>query len=239
MIEGANPSMATLSNVAEVLRTFRTCHSLVPVLTALLHHLDRSPGLVAENLRRFLGGERPSVVTISFSSTVLRAAAEGLFSRVVVLESRPGGEGVDMALKLRSLGIDTALVPDALAHTYVEQCDYVVFGADAVTGDGFVVNKVGSALLTHLAQVFGKRVVVLTEAFKATTRPLSSLPMVRRTFELPRWGEVELPVFEPVPIDRVWAVATEFGVKVTPPKNFAHTLWRRLLEELGAGGGLG
>ncbi|RLG86768.1 MAG: hypothetical protein DRO39_02340, partial [Thermoprotei archaeon] len=65
------------------------------------------------------------------------------------------------------------------------------------------------------------------------TRPLSSLPIVRRTFELPRWSGVELPVFEPVPIDRVWAVATEFGVEVTPPKNFAHTLWGRLLEELG------
>ena len=66
--------------------------------------------------------------------------------RVLVAESRPGGEGVGVAEELAEDGADVTLVTDAAVayHLASGEVDAVLVGADTVLADGRVVNKVGT-----------------------------------------------------------------------------------------------
>ena len=95
----------------------------------------------------------------SRSATVeatLRAIASSRTDRrVIVSESRPGGEGVALARSLRAEGWDVTLVADAACGVLMREADAVVIGADSVRADGSVVNKVGSFPLAMAARTAG------------------------------------------------------------------------------------
>ncbi len=100
-------------------------------------------GRAAERAADLLAGER--VLTLSRSGTVLRALRDHP-ERVLVAESRPGGEGVGVAEDLAEADLDVTLVPDAAVAHYLAagEVDAVLVGADTVLADGRVVNKVGT-----------------------------------------------------------------------------------------------
>jgi len=85
------------------------------------------------------------VLTLSRSGTVRATVDRVAPDRLYVAESRPGGEGVEVAESLAD-GPSVTLVPDAaVAHALAtEPIDVVLVGADAVLPDGRVVNKVGT-----------------------------------------------------------------------------------------------
>ncbi|MEJ2288235.1 MAG: hypothetical protein P8Y02_06220, partial [Deinococcales bacterium] len=124
---------------------------------ALRAALSAEDGTVAGSARRVAG---QTVLTLSLSGTVAQAllAADPPPARVIVCESRPGGEGWRLASRLAARAIDTMLVPDAAVAWALERfaVDVVFVGADTVLPDGSVVNKVGTrpvALAAHAAGV--------------------------------------------------------------------------------------
>ncbi len=114
-----------------------------------------------------------NVVTLSHSSLVeaalIQLGRKGMLS-VLVGESRPIREGINLARALHSSGIDVTLVVDMAAVYMVKDADCVVVGADAVTPD-FVVNKVGTFALALAAREYGKPVFVLASMDKFLCRP--------------------------------------------------------------------
>lgn len=94
----------------------------------------------AAALVREAGGR---VLTISTSGTVLEALRDGA-DEVVVCESRPSREGVNVAETLAGTCDVTLVVDAAAAHVLTGDVDAVLVGADAVLPDGRVVNKVGT-----------------------------------------------------------------------------------------------
>jgi ribose 1,5-bisphosphate isomerase len=99
------------------------------------------------------------VFTHCHSSTVTRllskAKSEGKKFRVICTETRPAFQGRITARELVNLGIETTFIVDSAARTFMDKVDIVVVGADAITSEGNVVNKIGTggiALLAHEAR---------------------------------------------------------------------------------------
>jgi len=100
------------------------------------------------------------VFTHCHSSTVTRllakAKAGGKNFKVICTETRPAFQGRITAKELVDLGIETTFIVDSAARTFMENVDMVIVGADAITSEGNVVNKIGSsgiAVLAHEARV--------------------------------------------------------------------------------------
>ena len=124
-------------------------------------------GAAAEVARAAAGRK---VLTLSLSSTLLEGllAAAPAPARVVVCESRPGGEGRTLAARLAEAGLEVVLVPDAAVAWALGALgvELVLVGADTVLADGAVVNKVGTHPAALAARAAGVRALAAASSDK-------------------------------------------------------------------------
>ena len=133
--------------------------NVISNVSQFLKDLEASKELIAEiGAKRIQDGS--VVFTHCHSSTVTRllakAKADGKNFKVICTETRPAFQGRITAKELVDLGIETTFIVDSAARTFMGDVDVVVVGADAITSEGNVVNKIGSsgiALLAHEARV--------------------------------------------------------------------------------------
>ncbi len=184
----------------------------------------------AEHAARRIAGRR--VLTLSRSGTVTRALlAADPPPEVWVAESRPGGEGVEVARRLAGAGLAVTLIPDAAVDAALAAgVEQVLLGADTVLADGSVVNKVGSCAAALAAARHGRTVLAVAAADKvspdAGAAPSELADAAVLGPEVPgvaRWS----PLFERVLAGRVGVLVTEEG-EMEPAGA------RRLAEELAA-----
>ena len=155
------------------------------------------------------------VLTLSRSGTVADVLATAP-SSVVVAESRPANEGVDVAEALAGEGVDVTLVTDAaVAHVLAEgDVDAVVVGADTVLADGSVVNKTGTRGAAIAAANEGVPTYVVTAVDKVT--PAAAVELETGSAAAVYGGDadvsVENPTFDRTPAAFVTGVVTERGV---------------------------
>ncbi|QDX40021.1 NUDIX domain-containing protein [Salarchaeum sp. JOR-1] len=153
-----------------------------------------------------------TVVTLSRSRTVQRALETGDPDRVVVAESRPELEGVQVAESLAD-DCDVTLTTDAAAPGLLADADRVLVGADAVQSDGGLVNKTG----TYPLALAAARADVPLDAVCARDKvaPERAHPTEESEHALVYDGDADLdvaaPLFETVPRDLVDAIVTEGG----------------------------
>ncbi|HEX6818484.1 MAG TPA: hypothetical protein VF120_08925 [Ktedonobacterales bacterium] len=164
----------------------------------------------------------PTVFTLSRSGTVeavlsrlARAHEEHSMRRVLVAESRPGGEGVVTARALAKVGLAVTLVPDAAIGAVIGEASVVVLGADSVRANGDVVNKVGSYPLSLVAREAGVPVYVLAETLKIAA---PNFPLILEPLEWPEMPQLPGPGielrsvgFEVVPARLITEVISEAG----------------------------
>jgi ribose 1,5-bisphosphate isomerase len=100
------------------------------------------------------------VFTHCHSSTVSdilkEARDKGVDFRVMVTESRPVYQGRITARELSAIGVPTTLMVDSAMRSFINDADLVLVGADAITSEGNVINKIGTsqvALAAHEARV--------------------------------------------------------------------------------------
>jgi len=114
------------------------------------------------------------LVTLSRSETVREALASLSAPRrpreIVVLESRPGGEGRGFARDFRARGLRARWVPDARGPDALRTADALVVGADTIYRDGTVLHKVGTRRMARLARRQGLPVYVIAGSSKALDR---------------------------------------------------------------------
>ncbi|MGQ9679686.1 MAG: translation initiation factor eIF-2B [Candidatus Bathyarchaeia archaeon] len=108
--------------------------------------------------RRVLDGD--CILTHCHSSAVndmLKLAKRGGRTfRVIVTETRPLYQGRMTARELVEAGIETMLIVDSAARSFIKSVDFVIVGADAITSEGNVINKIGTsmvALIAHEARI--------------------------------------------------------------------------------------
>lgn len=175
----------------------------------------RAPALAARAAE--LLPREGDVLTLSSSSTVLRALLhdrEARQGRVVVLESRPAGEGRNTARSLAAAGVPVLFAVDAAASSMVTSCTAVLLGADSI-GDRGVVNKVGSLAVALSAQRADVPVLVAADSSKILPpgfpQHLADDRPAEQVWAAPAGVTVWNRYFEGVPLDAVTWVITEGG----------------------------
>ncbi len=105
-------------------------------------------------------------LTISCSSSVIRAIGTLSRPRVTVCESRPAFEGRRTAGLLRANAGSVTLVTESQIGAALDECDSVVMGCDAIHPDGSIVNKMGSYVLALAARDKRRPVIVVGDTYK-------------------------------------------------------------------------
>jgi translation initiation factor 2B subunit (eIF-2B alpha/beta/delta family) len=159
-------------------------------------------------------GPAHRAVTLSASAAVERALLAWR-GPVLVLESRPRGEGRALAGRLAAAGLPVSLAVDAAGRALLEAGDVVLLGADSVTPAG-VSNKVGSWLLAAGAAECGLACYALAGREKWWPTPLPDAGEAardpREVLAEPVAGlTVRNPYFEPVALERLTAIVTADG----------------------------
>ncbi len=134
-----------------------------------LKNLENSRELIAQTGSKRIR-EGYVVFTHCHSSTVTRMLAiakkEGKNFRVICTETRPAFQGRITAKEVVGLGVKTTFIVDSAARSYMNNADIVMVGADAITAEGNVVNKIGTSTLAVLAKEARKPFYVVSELLK-------------------------------------------------------------------------
>ena len=212
-LRDARPSMAAVANrVNRVLATAERTPEAVRERAegAAIDALD------ADDAAAALAAERcgASVVTLSRSGTVL-AALRAAEPSVLIGESRPAREGVDVASELAGAGVEVTLTTDAaLAGELADSAPTAVLvGADAVLADGSVVNKVGTRglALSAVREDVPVYVVAAADKVRSDERFHGEAGDAADLYEGSAPVTVSNPIFDRTPADLVDAVLTERG----------------------------
>ncbi|MFA5108218.1 MAG: S-methyl-5-thioribose-1-phosphate isomerase [Candidatus Micrarchaeia archaeon] len=97
---------------------------------------------------------------------LIRAYDEGKNLHVTCLETRPLYQGRLTARELTARGLDVSLAVDSAAGSLMSKMDLVLTGADAITTEGDLINKIGTFTLAQLAHMHAVRFCSAAETYK-------------------------------------------------------------------------
>jgi len=146
---------------------------LVDIVSAaskeFLENLKNSKEIIAEiGSRRIVSGQ--NVLIHCHSSTVdyllETAKREGKKFEVFCTETRPFFQGRITARKMLDLGIKTTMIVDSAVRFFMNEMDLVIVGADAITSEGNVVNKIGTSMVALAAREARTPFYVVSELLK-------------------------------------------------------------------------
>jgi len=131
--------------------------------------LEQSRDCIAEiGAKRIKDGA--TVFTHCHSSTVThlleRAKQAGKDFKVICTETRPLFQGRTTAQEMIDLEIETTFIVDSAARGFMKNADIVFVGADAISAEGNVVNKIGTASIALVAQESRVPFYVVSELLK-------------------------------------------------------------------------
>ncbi|MEE2731494.1 MAG: S-methyl-5-thioribose-1-phosphate isomerase [Pseudomonadota bacterium] len=163
---------------------------------------------------------------------VIRSAwQQGLIDRVFADETRPWWQGSRLtAWELAQDKIPVTLMADTVGATLMKQgrISWVVVGADRITANGDVANKIGTYNLAVLAKHHGVRFMVVAPSttFDMDLTSGEDIPIEERGPDevvtvkghrlAPDNIEVYNPVFDVTPAELIDAIVTEKGVVERP-----------------------
>jgi ribose 1,5-bisphosphate isomerase len=134
-----------------------------------LKNLENSNEKIAE-----IGAKRIKndsvILTHCHSSSVThllkRAKRDGKSFEVICTETRPVFQGRLTAKEMSELDVKTTLIVDSAARFFMNQVDLVIIGADAITSQGNVINKIGTSMIALVANEARTPFYVVSELLK-------------------------------------------------------------------------
>ena len=160
-------------------------------------------------------------------SIMAAAHAQGKVITVIATESRPRLQGHLTIRQLDRLGIKTALIVDSAVRYFMKEVSLVIMGADAVTVNGSVINKIGTSQLAMAAHEARKNVIIAAETYKFSPRTLlgelveieerDSSEVIGKD-KLDEFSNVSVrnPAFDVTPKEYIDIICTEVGA--IPPE---------------------
>jgi len=152
---------------------------------------------------------------------IAEAHRQGKDIKVYATESRPWRQGILTVNDLAREGIDTTLIIDSAVRMVMKKVDKVFVGADTITSQGNLINKVGTSQLASAANEARVQFYVCTETYKFSPLTVSG-DMVRieerdisevvRPGEIPESVRVFNPVFDVTPAKYISGMITELGL---------------------------
>jgi ribose 1,5-bisphosphate isomerase len=158
---------------------------------------------------------------------ILEAKKEGKDFEVFATEVRPRNQGLLTIKTLNNAGISTQYIVDSAARYFMNEVDLVIVGADAITVNGAVVNKIGTAQIALAAYEARTNVMVAAETYKFAPRTIlgefieieersgDEVLGSKQAEKLP-YVRVRNPAFDVTPAKYVDLIVTEMGA--IPPE---------------------
>ena len=103
---------------------------------------------------------------------IIEAHRSGKEIEVFATEVRPRNQGFVTIRTLNNAGIKTNFIVDSAVRSFIHEVDLVIVGADAVTVNGAVVNKIGTSQVAHTAHEARVNVLVAAETYKFAPRTI-------------------------------------------------------------------
>ncbi len=110
-----------------------------------------------------------SSAAASILSTAFR---QGKHINVIATETRPRLQGLVTVDVMQKAGIPTTLILDSAVRYFMKKADMVVVGADAITVNGNLINKIGTSQLSLAAHEARVPFMVAAETYKFSPRTL-------------------------------------------------------------------
>jgi methylthioribose-1-phosphate isomerase len=184
-----------------------------------------------------------ALATVGYGTAlgVLRAASEqGKCVKVIIPETRPALQGSRLtAYELSKDGFDCTIISDTAVGSMMQsgRVDKAVVGADRITKDGFVFNKIGTYQVAVLAKRHGVPFYPAAPAssfdLKRThdqvtieERPAKEVFEIRGRRIAPKGVPVANPAFDMTPPELVSAIVSDLGVVKSPVQDNIATVIR-------------
>ena len=163
------------------------------------------------------------IMTHCHSSTVAgilkEAWKKGKEFNVVCTETRPRFQGRITAKELVKAGIPTTMIVDSCARRVMNEANLVLVGADAVTSEGYLINKIGTSQIALVAKEARTAFACACETFKFDPETLKGefeAIELREDKEVwarpPKNLNIYNPAFDATPPDLIDFIITELGV---------------------------
>lgn len=144
-------------------------HKVTDRMNYVLDHFENAPKVIEEIASRKIKNNM-IVFTHCHSSTVtnalIRAKKQGKKFEVHNTETRPLFQGRKTAKELAKAGITVKHYVDSAARLALKKADIVLIGADAITTEGKVINKIGSEMIAEIADKYDVSVYICTDSWK-------------------------------------------------------------------------
>ena len=141
----------------------------------VLGRFDKNQRIIAQIGSKKIGNGTV-VFTHCHSSTILeilkQAKRQGKKFEVHNTETRPLYQGRITAREIAKLGIPVTHFVDAAARFALKKADLMLIGADAITTEGKVINKIGSELYAEIANKYDIPVYACTDSWKFDTETI-------------------------------------------------------------------
>ncbi|MDI9611284.1 MAG: ribose 1,5-bisphosphate isomerase [Archaeoglobales archaeon] len=170
-----------------------------------------------------------TILTHCNSSTAVaimkRAHEVGKRIEVLATESRPRWQGHITARQLREAGIEVTLIVDSAVRSFINDVDCVIVGADTITANGALINKIGTSQVALCAKEARVPFMVAAETYKFSPKTLlGDLVLIEERSaeevaprELLDLGiKVRNPAFDVTPRGYIDLIITEIGA--IPPE---------------------
>lgn len=163
------------------------------------------------------------IFTHCHSSTVMsiliEAKKQGRKFEVHNTETRPRMQGRKTAKELAAAGIKVIHYVDSAARLALKKADIMLIGADAITSEGKVINKIGSELFSEVAHSYDVPVYACTNSWKfdpdtvfGFTEEIEERPKKEVWENPPKGVVVDNHAFEIIKPELVTGVITELGI---------------------------
>jgi len=152
---------------------------------------------------------------------IKEAHLQGKDIKVYATESRPWRQGLLTVKELSDAGVDVTLIIDSAVRAVMKDIDKVFVGADTVTSNGALINKVGTSQLALAANEARVPFSVCTETYKFSPMTIfgdmveieeRDCGEVVKADEIPKGVKIYNPVFDTTPAKYIDAYITELGV---------------------------
>lgn len=192
-----------------------------PAKEAIKHFLESNKKIAEIGSKKIKNGM--IVFTHCHSSTVtnilIQAKKEGKKFEVYNTETRPKFQGRITAEELAKAGIKVTHMVDSAGRSMMKKADLFLFGCDAISSEGFLINKIGTESLADAAQASGIPAYSCTDSWKFNPETILGHDEEieqRSTKEVwdkpPKNITIYNPAFEITRPDKFTGIITELGV---------------------------
>jgi len=181
LLYSTRPTAVSLPNALRAVMQYRA-HDVDEARQAIIANADAFIASSNDAVRRIgeFGAHRikdgDTIMTHCNSSVAFSifetAFKQGKNIHVVATETRPRQQGYITVDFLQKAGIPSTLILDSAVRYYMKKVDLAIVGADAITANGSLINKVGTSQVALAANEARVSFIVAAETYKFSPRSL-------------------------------------------------------------------